>query len=32
MLMRGYRFVVKSGDLREFAGERIADAKRRRMT
>ena len=32
MLMRGYRFVVKGGDLREFACELIADAKRRRLT
>jgi hypothetical protein len=32
MLMRGYRFVVKSADLREFAGELIADANRRRLS
>jgi hypothetical protein len=32
MLMRGYRFVVKSADLQEFAGELIAEARRRRLT
>jgi hypothetical protein len=32
MLMCGYRFVVKSADLREFASELIAEATRRRLS
>jgi hypothetical protein len=32
MLMPGYRFVVKSADLREFASGLIAEATRRRLS